>query len=197
MIWQSRATGPVTIATVVLVARCIGWLSLANTKCSRLLLPSEISFISSGNYICSAIFDYARRNLLLATLFIFYHFFNCICFNLSVAHSRRNLKKCSYLFIFFYSSTHTLFQCFSVNYNLVFSISNFFNFLWEVMKKWRYEKKKREGDRLEFFERQTKFINLIRSFFLSFLYFFTSSLSRKHRNDKMKLLSPWYFDNKV
>lgn len=101
MIWQSRATGPVTIATVVLVARCIGWLSLANTKCSRLLLPSEISFISSGNYICSAIFDYARRNLLLATLFIFYHFFNCICFNLSVAHSRRNLKKCSYLFIFF------------------------------------------------------------------------------------------------
>lgn len=72
---------------------------------------------------------------------------------------------------FFYSSTHTLFQCFSVNYNLVFSISNFFNFLWEVMKKWRYEKKKREGDRLEFFERQTKFINLIRSFFSLFCIF--------------------------
>lgn len=125
MIWQSRATGPVTIATVVLVARCIGWLSLANTKCSRLLLPSEISFISSGNYICSAIFDYARRNLLLASLFFLFCFF--IIFltafvSICPSHTLGETSKNALIFFlfFFYSSTHTLFQCFSVNYNLVF-----------------------------------------------------------------------------
>lgn len=133
--------------------------------------------------------------LLLASLFIYFFFliiFLTAFVSICPSHTQRETSKNALIFQFFIHPLTLFFSafrliticCFCIEF-LQFSVRGN-----EEMTIWKKKERERKGDRLEFFERQTKFINLIRSFFFSLFF-------REHRNDKMKLLSRWYFDNKV
>lgn len=130
-------------------------------------------------------------------LYLFFIIFLTAFVSICPSHTLGETSKNALISLFFFIHPLTLFSsafrlitiwCFYIEF-LQFSVRGN-----EEMTIWKKKERRRS---LGIFWASNKIYKLDKIFFLSFLYFFTSSFSREHRNDKMKLLSPWYFDNKV